>query len=183
MQGLLELLVADVVWGGVLWNAKLLMANSTPQEGCLQGEKSGPDCGKNHNHRYVIFPGGAKTKNQESSDAAKTNEVEKRGSFLRHIFMHFSRNVPLFVQGGLNLTHFKAGMSRFSSLHDDRGNQVRKNAKGEANGENGSFPEEEPCKKNRGNEEDEGHGKMVRHDVDVFGLKKAGIDAHSIRLA
>jgi hypothetical protein len=24
---------------------------------------------------------------------------------------------------------------------------------------------------------------MVHHDVDVFGLKKAGVDAHSIRLA
>jgi hypothetical protein len=24
---------------------------------------------------------------------------------------------------------------------------------------------------------------MVHHDVDVFGLKKAGVDSHSIRLA
>jgi len=59
-------------------------------------------------------------------------------------------------------------------LHHHWGNQVRQNAKGEANGENGSFPEKESCKKDWGNEEDEGHGEMVRHDVDVFGLKKGG---------
>ena len=97
--------------------------------------------------------------------------------------MHFSRYVPLFVQRRFDLAHFKAGMSRFSSLHHHRGNQVRQNAKGEADGENGFFAEEEPGKKNRGNEEDESHGEMVRHDVDVFGLKKAGVDAHIERMA
>ncbi len=131
----------------------------------------------------MIFPGGAKTKNQEPSDASKTDEVEKGGGFFRHILMHFGRDVPLFVERRFDLAHFKAGMSRFSSLHYHRGNQVRQNAKGEANGEYGSFSKEEPCKKNRGNEEDESHGKMVRHDVDVFGLKKAGIDAHIERMA
>ena len=159
------------------------MANSTPQEGCLQGEKSGPDCSKNHNYRNVIFPGGAKTENQEPSDASKTDDVEKGGGFFRHILMHFGRDVPLLVQWRFDLAHFKAGVSQFSSFHDDRGNQVRQNAKGEANGEYGFFSKEEPCKKNRGNEEDEGHGEMVRHDVDVFGLEKAGIDAHKGRMA
>ena len=131
----------------------------------------------------MIFPSGAKTENQEPSDASKTDDVEKRSGFFRHILMHFGRYVPLFVQRRFDLAHFKAGVSRFSSFHDDRGNQVRQNAKGEANGENGSFSEKESGKKNRGNEEDEGHGEMIRHDVDVFGLKKAGIDAHSGRMA
>ena len=111
MQGELESIVADVVWGGVLLNAKLLVANPTPQEGGLQCEKSGPQGGQNHDDRNMIFPGGSKTENQESSDASKANEVEKRGSFLRHIFMHFSRNVALFVQRRYDLAHFKAGMS------------------------------------------------------------------------
>lgn len=131
----------------------------------------------------MIFPGGAKTENQESSYTSKTDEVEKRGGFFRHILMHFGRDVPFFVQRGFDLAHFKAGVSRLSSLHYHWGNQVCQNAKGEADGENGFFPEEEPGKKNRGNEEDEGHGEMVRHDVDVFGLKKAGIDAHIRRMA
>jgi len=159
------------------------MANPTPQEGGLQGEKSGPKSGENYDDRDVIFPGGAKTEDQESSDASKTNEVEKRGSFFCHILMHFGRNVPFFVEWGFDLAHFKAGVSRLSSLHDHWGNQVCQNAKGEADGENGFFPKEEPGKKNWGNEEDEGHGEMVRHDVDVFGLKKAGIDAHAVRMA
>ena len=179
----MESIVADVVWSRVLLNTKLLMPNPTSQEGGLQGEKSGPQGGQNHDDRDVIFPGGAKAKNQEPSDASKTNEVEKRGGFFRHILMHFGRYVALFVQWGFDLAHFKAGMRRFSSLHDHRGNQVRQNAKGEANGENGFFPEEEACKKNWGNEQDEGHGKMVSHDVDVFGLKKAGVDAHVERMA
>ncbi len=131
----------------------------------------------------MIFPGGSKTKNQESSYASKTDEVEKRGGFFRHVLMHFGRYVALFVQRGLNLTHFKAGMSRFSSLHDHWGNQVCQNAEGEADGENRFFPKEESRKKNRGNEQDEGHGEMVRHDVDVFRLKKAGVDAHIERMA
>ena len=159
------------------------MANSTSQEGGLQGEKSGPQGGQNHDNRNMIFPGGAKAKYQEPSDASKTDEVEKRGGFFCHILMHFSRNVPLFVQRGLNLTHFEPSVSGVTGLHDHGGNQARQNAEGEADGENGSFPEEEPCKKNWGNEQDEGHGKMVRHDVDVFGLKKAGIDAHIGRMA
>jgi len=97
--------------------------------------------------------------------------------------MHFGRYVPLFVQRGFNLAHFKAGVSRLSSLHDHWGNQGCQNAKGEADGENGFFSKEKTYKKNRGNEEDEGHWEMVRHDVDVFGLKKAGIDAHLKRMA
>ena len=97
--------------------------------------------------------------------------------------MHFGRYVALFVQRGFDLAHFKSGVSRLSSLHDHWGNQVGQNAKGKADGENGFFPEEEPGKKNRGNEEDEGHGEMIRHDVDVFGLKKAWIDAHIGRMA
>ena len=92
-------------------NAKLLMANPASQEGGLQGEKSGPQGCENHDDRDVIFPGGAKTEDQESSDASKTNEVEKRGSFFRHILMHFGRYVPFFVERGFNLAHFKAGMS------------------------------------------------------------------------
>ena len=131
----------------------------------------------------MVFPSGSKTENQKPSDTSKANEVEKRGSFFRHILMHFGRDVALFVQRGFDLAHFKAGVSRLSSLHDHGGNQVRQNAKGEANGENGFFPEEEACKKNWGNEQDEGHGEMIRHDVDVFGLKKAGIDAHVGRMA
>ena len=42
MQGEMKSIVANVVWGGVFLNAKLRMANPTPQEGGLQGEKSGP---------------------------------------------------------------------------------------------------------------------------------------------
>jgi len=131
----------------------------------------------------MIFPYGAKTEDQESSDASKTDEVKKRGGFLRHVLVHFGRNITFFVQRGFDLAHFKAGVSRLSSLHDHWGNQVRQNAKREADSENGFFPKKEPGKKNRGNEEDEGHGEMVHHDVDVFGLKKAGVDAHSISLA
>jgi len=172
-----------MVWGGVFLNAKLLMTNSTPQKGRLQGEKSGPQGGENHDDRNMIFPCGAKTEDQESGDASKTDEVEKRGGFFRHILVHFGRNIPFFVQRGFDLAHFKAGMSRFSSLHHHRGNQVGQNAKGEADGENGFFSEEKTRNKNRGNEEDEGHGEMVHHDVDVFGLKKAWVDSHSIRLA
>jgi len=183
MQGEMESIVADVVWGWLLLNTKLLMANPTPQEGGLQGEKSGPQGCENHDDRDVIFPGGAKTEDQEPSDASETDEVEERGGFFRHILMHFGRDVPFFVQRGFDLAHFKAGMSQLSSLHDHWGNQVRQNAKGEANGENGFFSKEKTYKKNWGNEQDEGHGEMIRHDVDVFGLKKAGIDAHLRRMA
>lgn len=42
MQKEMESVVADVVWGRVLLNAKLLMANPPTQKGSLQGEKSGP---------------------------------------------------------------------------------------------------------------------------------------------
>jgi len=159
------------------------MSNPTSQKGGLQGENGGHACRQNDGKGGTFCPGGSKTKYQEPSDASKTDEVEKRGSFLRHILMHFSRNVPLFVERRFDLAHFKTGMSGVTGLHDHGGNQARQNAEGEADGENRFFPKEEPGKKNRGNEEDEGHGKMVRHDVDVFGLKKAGIDAHRGRMA
>jgi hypothetical protein len=74
-------------------------------------------------------------------------------------------------------------MSRFTGLHHNGSDEVGQNAKRKSDGENRFFPEEETSKKNRGNEEDEGHGEMIRHDVDVFGLKKAGIDAHAGRMA
>ena len=159
------------------------MADATTQLGRLESEDTGDDRGSDYGEGCGFSPVGAKAEDQQSCDAAKTNEVEKRGSFFRHILMHFGRDVPFFVQRGFDLAHFKAGMSQFSSLHHHRGNQVGQNAKGETDGENGFFSEKETCKKNRGNEEDEGHGEMVHHDVDVFGLKKAGVDAHPIRLA
>jgi hypothetical protein len=68
-------------------------------------------------------------------------------------------------------------------LHDHWGNQGCQNAKGETNSKDGFFSKEKTYKKNRRNEQDEGHGEMIRHDVDVFGLKKAGIDSHPRRLA
>jgi len=150
------------------------MANPTSQEGGLQGEKSGPQGGENHDDRNVIFPCGAKTEDQESSNASKTDEVEKRGGFFCHILVHFRRNVPLFVQRGFNLAHFKTGMSRFPRLHHHRGNEVGQDAEGKAEDQNGIFPEEETGKKNRWDQKNQGDGKMVGHHMQVFGGEKVG---------
>ena len=150
------------------------MANPAPQEGGLQGEKSGPQGGENHDDRNVIFPCGAKTEDQESSNASKTDEVEKRGGFFCHILVHFCRNVPLFVHRGFDLTHFKAGMSRFSRLHHHRGNQVGQDAEGKAEDQNGIFPEKETGQKNRWDQKNQGDGKMVGHHMEVFGGEKVG---------
>ena len=130
----------------------------------------------------MIFPGGTKTEDQESSDASEADEVEERGGFFRHVLVHFGRYVSFFVQWGLDLAHFKAGMGRFSGLHDDGGAEIGQNAEAESDGQDGIFTEKEPCKKEWGNEEDEGDGEMIDHDVDVFGLREGRIDAHAGRM-
>ena len=158
------------------------MADPAPQKGGLQGEKGGPEGQEDDDPRDVIFPGGTKTEDQEAGDASEADEVEKRGGFFRHILVHFGGDVPLLVQRGLDLAHFKAGMGRFPGLHDDGGAEVGQNAEAESDGQDRFFPEEETGQENGGNEENEGHGEMICHDVDVFGLKEGGIDAHAGRM-
>jgi len=158
----------------VLADTKFRMADSPPQKSALEGKEGGGKSGENHDDRNVIFPCGAKTKDQESSNASKTDEVEKRGGFFCHILVHFGRNVPLFIQRGFDLAHFKPGMSRLPRLHDHRGNEVGQDAEGKAEDQNGVFTKKETGKKNRWDQKNQGDGKMVGHHMQVFGGEKVG---------
>ncbi len=120
------------------------MADAAAQLGGLQGENGGDACRQNDGEGGTFCPGGAKAEDQKSSDASKTNEVENGGGLFGHILMHFSRYVALFVQRGFDLAHFKAGMSRFSSLHDHGGSESAQQSKREADGEDRLLLKEQP---------------------------------------
>ena len=151
------------------------MPNASAQLGGLQSENGGHACRHDDGEGGTFCPGGSKTENQESSDASKTDEVEKRGSFLRHIFMHFSRYVPLFVQRGLNLTHFEPSVSGVSGLHDHGSDESAQESKREADGKDRLLPKEQPGQKDGGDKKGQNNRKVIQHDVEVFGLKKIGI--------
>ena len=120
------------------------MPNASAQLGGLQSENGGHACRHDDGEGGTFCPGGTKAEDQKSSDASKADEVKNGGGFFGHILMHFGRDVPFFVQGGLDLTHFETSVSGVSGLHDHGGSESAQKSQGEANGKDRLLLKEQP---------------------------------------
>lgn len=151
------------------------MADATPQLGGLEGENGGHTCREDEEGGGGFAPGGAKTESKQTGQTNRTDEVKKRGGLFGHIQMHFGGDVSFLVERGLDLTHFEPGVSGVTGLSHDGSKKGDKEGEGKTHGKDGGLRKKYAREKNGGKKENKDNGKVVEHDVEVFGWKEGQV--------